>query len=325
MPMAASPSGDRVTDEAIASMATLAVDCRCALGESILWCERRSTLFWADIDAAGLWMHVPGNGSTRHWTLPERLGSLALCENGGLLLGLAKGLYWVDIDAAIEATTATTLSLQRLQEVEPGSSETRINDGRSDRHGHFVFGTKSQRADKAPVGSFYQYSAQHGLRRLDLPGVSIPNSICFSADGRTLYYCDSLQPRISCCDYDPHTASVFNSRVFVELDHPQASPDGSIVDAEGHLWNAQWGASQVVRYRPDGQTDRIVAVPVTQPSCCTIGGEDLDQLYITSARAELGEATLAWMPTSGGVFQLALPRALGLRESRVAVDAGHTA
>ena len=325
MPMAASPSGDRVTDETIASMATLAVDCRCALGESILWCERRSTLFWADIDGAGLWMHVPGKGSTRHWTLPERLGSLALCENGGLLLGLAKGLYWVDIDAAIDATTATTLSLQRLQEVEPGSTETRINDGRSDRHGNFVFGTKSERADKALVGSFYQYSAQHGLRWLDLPGVSIPNSICFSADGRTLYYCDSLQPRISCCDYDPLTASVSNSRVFVELDHPRASPDGSIVDAEGLLWNAQWGASRVVRYRPDGQIDRIVAVPVTQPSCCTIGGEHLDQLYITSARAELGEAALARMPASGGVFQFALPRALGLRESRVTIDGRHIA
>lgn len=323
--MAASPSGDRVTDETITSMATLAVDCRCALGESILWSERRSTLFWADIDAAGLWMHAPGSGSTRHWTLPERLGSLALCENGGLLLGLAKGLHWVDIDAAIDATTATTLSLQRLQDVEPGSTETRINDGRSDRHGNFVFGTKSERADKAPVGSFYQYSAQHGLRRLDLPGVSIPNSICFSADGRTLYYCDSLQPRISCCDYEPHTASVSNSRVFVELDHPRASPDGSIVDAEGHLWNAQWGASRVVRYRPDGQIDRIVAVPVTQPSCCTIGGEHLDQLYITSARAELGEAALARMPASGGVFQLALPRALGLRESHVTIDDRHTA
>ncbi len=324
MPMAASPSGDRVIDETAASLATLAVDSRCALGESILWCEQRSALFWADIDAARLWMHVPGSGNTRHWTLPERLGSLALCENGGLLLGLAKGLYLVDIGTAIDASAAT-LSLQRLQEVEPGSSETRINDGRSDRHGNFVFGTKSERADKAPVGSFYQYSAQHGLRRLDLPGVSIPNSICFSADGGTLYYCDSLQPRISCCDYDPHTAAVSNTRVLVELDHPQASPDGSIVDAEGHLWNAQWGASQVVRYRPDGQVDRIVAVPVTQPSCCTIGGERFDQLYITSARAELGEATLAWMPTSGGIFQLSLPRALGLRESRVAIDVRQTA
>jgi sugar lactone lactonase YvrE len=307
-----------VNQDAAAGLAVLAVDSRCALGESIVWCERRSALFWADIDAAQLWMHVPASGSTRHWTLPEPLGSLALCRNGQLLLGLAKGLHLVDIEAAI-GTPTTSLSLQSLQGVEPDSSETRINDGRSDRHGNFVFGTKSVRADKAPVGSFYQYSAQHGLRRLALPGVSIPNSICFSADGGTLYFCDSLQPRISCCDYDPGTAAVSNSRVFAEMDHPQASPDGSIIDAEGHLWNAQWGAARVVRYRPDGQVERVVAVPVAQPSCCAIGDEGFDQLYITSARAELDAASLARMPTSGGVFRLSLPRALGLPESRVAI------
>jgi L-arabinonolactonase len=317
--MAASPSGDCVNHDAATSLAALAVDSRCMLGESIVWCERRAALFWVDIDAAQLWMHLPGSGSTRHWPLPERLGSLALCQDGQLLLGLAKGLHLADIEAAIEAATPAPLPLWRLQDVEPGSSETRINDGRSDRHGNFVFGTKSERADQAPIGSFYQYSAQHGLRRLALPGVSIPNSICFSPDGRTLYYCDSLQPRISCCDYDPRTAVVSNSRVFVELDHADASPDGSIIDAEGHLWNAQWGASRIVRYRPDGQIERIVTVPITQPSCCAIGGEKFDQLYITSARAELDAAALARMHTSGGVFRFSLTRALGLPESRVAI------
>lgn len=303
--------------DAATSLANLAVDSRCALGESIVWCETRAALFWADIDAAQLWMHLPGSDSTRHWPLPERPGSLALCQDGELLLGLAKGLYLADIEAAIEATTPKPLPLRRLQDVEPGSAETRINDGRSDRHGNFVFGTKSERADQAPIGSFYQYSAVHGLRRLALPGVSIPNSICFGLDGGTLYYCDSLQPSILCCDYDAGAAMVSNIRVFAELDHADASPDGSIIDAEGHLWNAQWGASRIVRYRPDGNIDRVVDVPVTQPSCCAIGGAGFDQLYITSARVELDAATLARTPASGGVFQVSLPRALGLAESRV--------
>jgi len=308
-----------VTDDAATSLARLAVDSRCALGESIVWCEKRAALFWADIDAARLWMHLPGSGGTRHWPLPERSGSLALCQDGQLLLGLAKGLYLADIEAAIDATTAKPLPLRRLQDVEPGSPETRINDGRSDRHGNFVFGTKSERADQAPIGSFYQYSAVHGLRRLALPGVSIPNSICFGLDAGTLYYCDSLQPRILCCDYDARAAMVSNSRVFAEMDHADASPDGSIIDAEGHLWNAQWGASRVVGYRPDGNIERVVDVPVTQPSCCAIGGAGFDQLYITSARVELDAATLARTPASGGVFQLSLPRAQGLPESRVAI------
>ena len=50
-----------------------------------------------------------------------------------------------------------------------------------------VFGTFNE-AEDGPGGSFYQYSSSHGLRRLDLGGVVIPNSICFSLDGRTMYF-----------------------------------------------------------------------------------------------------------------------------------------
>jgi sugar lactone lactonase YvrE len=29
-------------------------------------------------------------------------------------------------------------------------------------------------------------------------------------------------------------------------------PDGSCIDADDHLWNAQWGGGEIVRYRSDG-------------------------------------------------------------------------
>ena len=85
-----------------ADTATLAVDCRCTLGEGIVWCERRGALLWTDIEGARLWMHVPSTSVTRSWTLPDRLGSFALCESGTLLLGLAKGLAVADLDAAFD-------------------------------------------------------------------------------------------------------------------------------------------------------------------------------------------------------------------------------
>lgn len=293
---------------------SLVVDSRCALGESVIWCERRAALFWTDIDASHLWMHRPSGRVTRHWLLPDRLGSLALCQTGQLLLGLAKGLYFADPDAAQEGTT---LALEKLADVEAGNAETRINDGRSDRNGNFVFGTKSERSDNAAIGSFYQYSGRHGLRRLDLPAAAIPNSICFSADGRRMYYCDSVQPRILYCDYDARTAEVSDSRVFAEVDAPGASPDGSLIDADGYLWNAQWGAGRIVRYRGDGGVDRVVPLPVKNPSCCAIGGAAYDRLYISSARVDNSVQELARTPGAGGIWQIPLPRALGLPESRI--------
>jgi sugar lactone lactonase YvrE len=292
---------------------SMVVDSRCALGESVLWCERRTALFWTDIDASRLWMHRPYGSVTQNWALPDRLGSLALCQTGQLLLGLAKGLYLADPDAAPDGH----LSLEKLVDVEAENTETRINDGRSDRNGNFVFGTKSERADRAPIGAFYQYSGQHGLRRLDLPAVAIPNSICFSADGRTMYYCDSVKPQILCCDYDARAAAVSDSRVFAEMDSASASPDGSIIDADGNLWNAQWGAGRIVRYRSDGRVDQVIPLPVKNPSCCAIGGATYDRLYISSARVDNSPAELERTPGAGGIWQIPLPRTLGLPESRV--------
>ena len=315
MPTAAWRNGEpvNVARHPMTTAISLAVDSQCVLGEGILWCERHASLLWVDIQASQLWMHSPQERRTWHWTVHEKLACLALGEDGRLLLGLANGLYVADLDAA----SADELPLRHLHAVEHDLTDTRINDGRADRHGNFVFGTKSERADHAAIGSFYQYSAQHGLRRLALPQAAIPNSICFSLDGATLYYCDSVQPRIQCCDYDAQTAGVSNLRTFVEMDHPNDSPDGSLIDSEGCLWNAQWGASRVARYRADGQIDRIVELPVSQPSCCMIGGSDYDQLYITSARDGLPPLELAQTPTAGGIFQLPLLRRLGVPESKV--------
>ncbi|HEV8694636.1 MAG TPA: SMP-30/gluconolactonase/LRE family protein [Lysobacter sp.] len=292
---------------------TLAVDSRCELGECVLWCERRGALFWTDILLGRLWMHVPDTGFTTHWDLPERLGCFALCDDGQLLLGVAKGLFLADPGHARD----TILTLRHVADVEWERNDTRINDGRSDRHGNFVFGTKRESDSGAP-GSYYQFSFRHGLRRLALPGAAIPNSICFSRDGRTMYFCDSRNPEILCCDYDPDPAAVSNIRVFVRVDAAGASPDGSIIDAEGCLWNAQWGAGRVVRYRPDGSVERVISIPVVNPSCCTLGGSAFDQLYVTTAREDMDADALTRMPQAGGVYRLPLTDARGLPESRTA-------
>jgi Gluconolactonase len=278
------------------ALATLAVDSRCALGEGILWCDRRRVLYWTDILAAELWRHDPDSGHTHTWSLPALLGCLALGEDGRLLLGLAKGLYASDVEAQL---SSRELSLEKLADVEVDDPMTRVNDGRADRHGGFVFGTKSEHTDLRPTGRFHQYTAAHGLRELALPRAAIPNSICFDASGTRMYFCDSVTPRILHCRYDAATASVSDIAVFVDLDLTGAEPDGSIVDAEGAVWNAQWGAGRVVRYLPDGRIDRIVRVPASQPSCCTLRD---DLLYVTSARVGLDAAALATHPLSGGVF-----------------------
>lgn len=291
--------------------ASLAIDSRCRLGEGIVWDDRAQWLYWTDILSARLWRHEPASGDTHAWDLPEPLGCLALCEDGRLLLALAKSIRICDAPVP-----GAPLALQMLSPLEPGlGASTRSNDGRCDRHGHFVFGTKDETGANPPLGRFYQFSTAHGLRPLPLPAAAIPNSICFSPDGGTLYFCDSMQPRILRCEYDADAADLSPPSVLAEVEG-EGAPDGSTVDADGHLWNAQWGAGRAVRYAPDGRIDRVVAIPAGMPSCCAIGGADLDTLYVTTAREEMDAAALAAAPSAGGVFALPLGTRLGLPEAR---------
>jgi L-arabinonolactonase len=279
----------------------LVVDARNALGECILWCERTEQLLWTDILGRTLWSYRPATGATARWDMPERLASFALTPNGRrLLLGLESRLAWLDWDDG---------SITTIVEVEADQPSTRINDGRCDRQGRFVFGTMNEGPGRAPIGHFYRLDHALRLERLALPPVAIANSICFSPDGKRMYYCDSLGGAIHRCDYGEQLGP---QRLFACLPEGSGEPDGSAIDNDGYLWNAQWGAGKVVRYAPDGKVERELAMPVTQPTCLAFGGPQLRQLFITSALVDLQ----APEPGAGGVFRATPAGVAGVAESR---------
>jgi len=282
------------------SSAALVVDCRCTLGEGIVWWAERRSLLWTDIEQSTLWMRRIDDNVTQKWPLPDRLGSFAICESGRLLLGLAKNLAFADL----VAHDGAALHIEPVMPIDPALPRNRINDGRTDRAGNFVFGTMNEAQD-APAGSFYQYSTLHGLRRLDVGGVVIPNSICFSPDGRTMYFCDSPDARIRQCDYDADSAQVSHVRNFVRLNEGSGLPDGSIVDRYGCVWNAVWGAGLVRQYDATGRLMSEIPIPSKNVTCVAFGGEALDELFVTSSRQEMTEQELATTPSSGSVFRVA--------------------
>lgn len=289
--------------------ATLIVDGKHELGECAIWCERSQSVYWTDIQASHLWNYRPVDGAIRRWSMPERLSVFALtAQPQRLLIGLASRLAFLDLATEI---------ITPICEVETDLSTTRLNDGRCDRQGRFVFGTLNEDSGRAPIGSFYRLDRDLKLERLPLPSIAISNSICFSPDGHRMYFCDTLQGKIMCCDYHAD-GTISDQRVFVDLSDLEGGPDGSLIDADGYLWNAQWGASRVARYAPDGRFDRSVSLPVSQPSCPAFGGVAFNTLYITTAHEGMRAAQRANEPTAGGLFAITLDDIRGLPESRFA-------
>jgi len=291
----------------------LHLDTRATLGECVLWCEQRGLLYWTDIEAKTLHCWSPARDDVQHWNLPEKVGSFALCDDSSrLLLGLASGIAMFDTESG------------RLGPVVPVESEnptTRINDGRCDHQGRFVFGMFDESNECLPVGHFYRVTSGLIVERLPLPRAAIANSIAFSPDGGTLYFTDSPTRTIYRCDYFDD-GRIGEPRIFVRIPSTHGEPDGSTVDSEGGLWNAQWGGNCVVRYDGNGMESVRLPLPVSQPTCIAFGGANLNRMYITSARKGLTSEQQSSEPFAGGILS-ASSKFTGLAERRFALAQGN--
>lgn len=277
-----------------------------SLGESPVWCERTRSLFWVDGRAPALHVYDTVTRQHRSHELPETVGSIALCEDGSLLAAMVSGVFRVSAAGVVGARIATA---------EPNHPDNRFNDGRCDRAGRFFSGTMNDR-QRIPTGALWRLGPRHDFTLL-IDDIIVPNSLAFSPDNRRMYLADTYRHVIHVFDYDIAEGAISNLRLFADCNGNPGRPDGSAVDAEGCLWNAEYAGGRVVRYTPDGRIDRVIELPVSQPTCCAFGGENFDELYITSARQRLTPEQLAAQPLAGNLFVVRLG-VKGLPEGRFA-------
>jgi sugar lactone lactonase YvrE len=133
--------------------------------------------------------------------------------------------------------------------------------------------------------------------------VTISNGMAWSADHQTFYYIDSPTFEVASYHYDKHTGHISNKKTVIKIEEKEGSPDGMTIDREGMLWIAHWDGWQVARWNPEtGEILARVQLPVARVSSCTFGGENLDDLYITSAREGLTNGELQKQPLAGSLF-----------------------
>lgn len=105
-----------------------------------------------------------------------------------------------------------------------------------------------------------------------------------SPDGTIAYYADTKDKQIMKQELDADGWPVGEPEIFVDMNEEGLSPDGSVVDSEGCLWNAQWGAGRVAKYSPQGKFLMAIDLPdAKQTTCPAFGGADLQTIYVTSA------------------------------------------
>jgi sugar lactone lactonase YvrE len=188
--------------------------------------------------------------------------------------------------------------------------DNRTNEGKCDELGRFWVGTMqnnlnpdgSGREMTRNTGALYCVRPDGSSRR-EVDDVGLSNTLAWTADGGTLYFGDTLANLIWAFDCDLEAGRLANRRVFTDEKLPGFC-DGSAIDTEGYLWNARFAGAAVVRLAPDGRVERVVELPVTNPTSCCFGGPDLATLYVTSARFSLSVEQLRRNPLEGALLVL---------------------
>jgi sugar lactone lactonase YvrE len=277
---------------------------------------------WVDINAGRLHSYRPGVGDEIALDLAGVvLGAAAPRRGGGYVLATSAGFRLtgpIGRGGGARASRArgggvgaSTLKLEHDALRPPGMpADAHFNDGACDPAGRFWAGTVTE-GMRPGAGALYRLDPDGTITEV-LDGVTESNGLGWSLDGGTFYFVDSgeREPRIRVFEYDPATGELGPSRDLVRFPAGGPVPDGLIVDAEGTLWVAIWGAGQVHRYAPDGELLAVLPVPASQPTCPAFGGPGLDELYLTTAWEGMTAQQRAAEPLAGHVLR-ARPGARG--------------
>lgn len=265
----------------------LLLDAKALLGEGPAWDEKTQMLYWVDILQKKIYA-----GTEILAELDDFVGCLAPRKSGNLILG--KRASFVDFDL----TTSQQTVLASLSE----SATNRVNDGKCDPAGRLLAGTMDMN-EKEASGSLYSFDGKQVTKLFGK--VRISNGLAWSPDHKTFYYVDTPTREVRAFEYDILTGEIANPHVCIHVPESLGWPDGMTSDSEGNLWVAMWGGAQVTRWNPrTGQLLDQIPVPALQTSSCVFGGENRNELYVTSARVGMSESDLNKYPLSGGLFKV---------------------
>jgi sugar lactone lactonase YvrE len=280
------------------------------VGESLRWIEEDHALLWVDITGQAIKRFEIRSGRYEQWRAPGFPAAIVPRQQGGAVVAIDRRVSLFDFGDRFDTLVVP----------EPNLPENRLNEAAADPRGRLWVGTMQNNiaADGTPKsiegrkGSLYRIEASGECRRACDDAFAITNTLVWR--DRTMITADTLAGELYAYDYEPASGHIGNRRLFAA---EPGYPDGSCLDAEGYLWNARFGDSCLLRFDTRGKLDRVVRLPVRNPTSCCFGGDGLRTLFVTSARFGLDSDHLAGHPNEGAVLALD-PGVTGARTYRFA-------
>jgi len=285
-------------------------DLICSCGEGPVWDSENARLYWIDIPVGDILCFSIKENKIEKFSVEQKIGSIALAGSGRLIAALKSGFYAIDFPGK---------QMAWIVNPESDKPQNRFNDGKCDPAGRFWAGSMSD-GGVARSGTLYTLE-KNGSVSKKLEGLSIPNGMAWDLNKCKYYHIDTPTNQVVAYDYDDLSGGIENGKVVVEIDKKEGVPDGMTIDSEGMLWIAHWNGGRVSRWDPDSAEKlEEILLPVAKVTSCIFGGENMDELFITTARIGLSEEELIREPLAGKTFVLKQVDVTGVPQVKVDIN-----
>lgn len=282
--------------------AELELEIKATLGEGAFWNHRTSELYWVDIIRKQLHVYSPATRKNTTYPTPSMIGTVVPQTDSTAVVALQDGIYILNHNSD---------QLDRISDIESDLPGNRFNDGKCDPNGNLWVGSLHL-AESEPAASLYKVEPDGTTTKM-LENITISNGIVWTKDASTMYYIDTPTATIRAFDFDLESSTISNERVAVEVPQSVGYPDGMAIDEEDKLWVGLWNGNAVGRFDPlTGKLMSKIEVPAHNVTSCAFGGENLDVLYITTARKDMSPEEMEKYPQAGSVF-VARPGVRGVK------------
>ena len=265
------------------------------IGESPTWVAAERALYWIDVKAPALHRYATATGEHLRWPVTSDLGAFCLTHDGAAIVALRQGIHRLELhDGTLELLTPAPFETQLF----------RFNEGACDSAGRFWIGVMFDPVEGSPPPqkeSLFSFTLDDGLRH-EPDASELHNGMAWSRDGTRFYLSHSVTGDIHIFEFDPIAGRLGARTAFATVPKATGIPDGAAVDRDDGYWCAIHGGGRIRRFKSDGSVDCDVMLPVSQPTMCAFGGDELDLLYVTSAAHGLTDDQKQAEPLAGAVL-----------------------
>ena len=272
-------------------VAELAAQLECNVGEGPFWNAAEQKLYFVDIVNKQVKIYSPATQSVETVQFEQEISAVFLDQKSELIVAARDGIFTASRDGVLE----TLLAPIKIED-----PSIRTNDAKCDSHGRMWVGTM---AFDFTEGAAALFTFDSKVLKEVVPDLTVSNGIGWSLDQKTMYFIDSVTKRVDIFDVDLELGELKNRRVFVSLVDGDAFPDGLTTDEDGGVWVALFGGGEVRRFDADGNLSHVVELPVRQVTSCCFGGEDMSELFITTAHNGMDSDALIKEPLAGSLFR----------------------